>query len=223
MIKKSLILAGLMISSSNLVASDFINIGYSTGSTSYTNGSSDIDDKGTSFSFKRIHTDYLLTVGYAKVTAESNKLIFSDEPNETYKYDYDGSGFGLGFAYKVIKKDEIFFAPYLSYSINSFDTKFTRNSDGAKFVGTETSDNDLEVSFMFGYDYAEDSFAYVDYSIDDDILESEDEDYNALTLGINHKLNDKFKIDFSYSQDMSNPDNRKSSSSIFFGLGYKFQ
>jgi hypothetical protein len=220
MIRKSLVVAGLLFSNSVLIGSDFLNIGYGTGSVSYDNGSDDIKYKGIEFSLKRINSEYLSSISYTTVTADSDKMVID---NKSYKYDFDGSGISIDFAYKIIKKDEIFFAPYTSFNMTSFKHKFTRNSDGTKFEGTETSDNDLEVGFMVGYDYADDSFAYIDYSIDDDILESDDNDYNTLTVGVEHKLDKQFNINFSYSKDISNPDNQTSSSSMSFGFGYKFQ
>ena len=222
MIKKSLVVASLLLAGTCAVAGDYINIGVGTSTTSYTDGSDNIDGKWSSLFYNKIHKDYLLTIDYSKASADTAKLVFSDEPNETYKYDYDGSRIGIYFAYKILKRDKVFFAPYLMYSKFLFDTKFTRNSDNALFTGTETSDDDLNIGFMLGYDYAEDSFTYVEYSLDNDILESEDNDYNTLSLGIHHKLYDKFSINFAYFQDMSNPDDQKSSEGIAIGVGYKF-
>lgn len=218
-ITKVSLLSLLTIGALNAIAGDYISLGYGSGSISYSD-SADFDYAGQQISYYKIDKDYIINAGIAKIKAETTY----DDSGEIYDYEMTSTGFGIGGNYKIIKNNGIFVAPGISYfKLNEGDYDFTRQSDGYTLSGTTESDADLSVDIMIGYDYAEDSFAYMNYCLDDDILESEDEDYNTLSLGIVHKVNDKINLSFSYNTDMSNPDGQESSSGYSIGIGYQFK
>jgi hypothetical protein len=222
MIKKSLIVASLLLAGTSAVASDYIEFGYSTGTTTLSNSNGSIDSTGYSIGFTRNTNDYIIGGSIAKSKMDSSRITLG---GVDYSYDNNIVSFGFGGGYKILKKDNIFAGPYAIYSSWNGDcTPFTKISTGQKYTTDENSDTDLEIGLTIGYTLNNDvdSYIYVDYSLDDDILESKDHDDHNLEIGIEYKINKKIILQASYSKDMLNDEGISSYSDISLGMGYIF-
>jgi len=71
--KKSLILASLLLAGTSVIASDYIELDYGAIKLSNSNGT--IDYVGHGISWERNTEQYILSVGYSKSNAKSSRLI----------------------------------------------------------------------------------------------------------------------------------------------------
>jgi hypothetical protein len=187
--KRSFILASLLLAGTSAIASDYIAFDYGIGTIKLSNSNGNIDTDGYHISWNRNTEQYIFSAGYAKIYSVSSRLILGDAK---YSYDYDIQGFDVGGAYKITLQDKIFFAPWLSYDTSSGKgTLYTKNGTGQKYPLTENSDTDLKARIVFGYNLKNnvDSYVYISYTLDDDLLESKDHDDHNLDLGIKYKIN----------------------------------
>jgi hypothetical protein len=76
--KKSLILASLLLVGTSSIASDYIDLKYGVGAVEYDNSNGIIDIDAYSASLKRNTENYILYVGIVKGTAKSQKWIIDD-------------------------------------------------------------------------------------------------------------------------------------------------
>lgn len=224
--KKSLIVAGLLLAGANsLSASDYIGISYTTGSQTLDNSRGEIDIKGYRLSVHRNTDTYMLNGVVCKANAESSNVILR---GESFSIEDDATIFGIGGGYKIINTNNIFIAPSLCYSkYSSSQATITKNSTGNSsyhLVGEEDSDNDLAISIVAGYQLNSDidNFIYLDYTLDDDLLESKDHDDKNLEIGINYALDKNYILHCDYSKDMSDNEGTSNYNGFTIGLAVKF-
>jgi hypothetical protein len=219
--KKSLILASLLLVGTSSIASDYIDLEYEVGATEYDNSNGIIDIDGYSASLKRNTENYILYVGILNGTAKSQKWIIDDSE---YSLDMDMSGAYITGAFKIKLQKKIFFAPWLQYYRSTTKGSVTNINTEKKIALENDTDTDISTGVMFGYSLEDDvdSFAYVSYTLDDDLRESENYDNHALTFGINYAINTQFIFSSSYSKDLSNKEGISNSSSSSFSIGYIF-
>ena len=211
------IISFLMILST-LNAVEYLDIEYGQSVTNYTDGDT-LTVKGYAFAYNEINANYLLSLSFSELPQQSSPTTVS---GVQYDYQFKGSGYGIGFAYKVLQLDEIFIAPILSYNYTSIQYNHRRLSDGATTSLTTSSDSDLSLSIMSGYDYAESSFIYISLKVDSDLLESEDRDNHNLKIGITHMLNRNFMGGVAYSRQLSTKDTIDDSTSMSINIGFIF-
>ena len=70
MLKKSLIVASLLLAGTSAVASDYIDFGYSTGTSKLSNSNGTLDITGYSVGFTRNTKDYILKGNIKKYKSE---------------------------------------------------------------------------------------------------------------------------------------------------------
>jgi hypothetical protein len=73
--KKSLILASLLLAGTSVIASDYIELDYGNGAIKLSNSNGTIDYVGHGISWERNTEQYILSVGYSKSNAKSSRLI----------------------------------------------------------------------------------------------------------------------------------------------------
>jgi len=220
--KKSLILASLLLAGTNMVASDSIDFDYGMGTTKLDNSNGTIDSTGYSISLNRNTEKYILSSSFSKGNSESSKIILS---GTEFSYNNDYTSLEIFGAYKVKLINNIFLAPYLAYNTSSWsDEPYTKISTGQKYSSLETSDTNLKTGIAVGINLNNDidNYAYIAYTLDDDLLESKDYDHHTLNIGVKYKINTRYIMNCNYSQDLSNDEGISSSSGFVFGVGYIF-
>ena len=136
----------------------------------------------------------------------------------------DSTGAVIAGAFKIKLQKKIFFAPWLKYFRSTTKGTVTNIETEKKITLEEGTDTDISTGVMFGYSLKDDvdSFAYVSYTFDDDLRESENYDNHTLELGINYAISTQFILNGSYSKDLSNEEGISNSSSSSFIVGYIF-
>jgi hypothetical protein len=126
--KKSLVLASLLLVGTSSIASNYIEIGYGVRKTeSYGIVADDPnytgDTDGYWVSWNRNTKNYILAVRFNKNNAKISKRIVLGE-----ELDYDGElTYGsINGALKVKLLEKIFFAPWLSYSSGKYKYRVTQ-------------------------------------------------------------------------------------------------
>ena len=219
--KKTLVLASLLLVGTSSIASNYIKLGYGVGAIEYDNSNGIIDIDAYGASLHRNTENYILYVGISKGTAKSQKWIIN---GSEYSLDMDSTGAVITGAFKIKLQKKIFFAPWLKYVRSTTKGTVTNIETEKKITLEEDTDTDISTGVMFGYSLKDDvdSFAYVSYTFDDDLRESENYDNHTLELGINYAISTQFILNGSYSKDLSNEEGISNSSSSSFSVGYIF-
>jgi hypothetical protein len=235
--RKSLILASLLLIGTNSIASNYMKLEYKTSTAKFNeietnNPNFTIDSDGYAISWNRDAEKYSLAAGYFNSKTEISRYINSNVGNTEVSYDSESTKIYIDGALKIQLLNKVFFAPWLSYTDDSTKYRYTTLSTGKKTYYEGSSDTDLRTGVYIGYSLKQDvdSYAYVSLTIDDDLFEVDEHDYHDLTIGVNYAINADYILSGSYSQNLSkdkvDDDTNKissvNSSSFVFGVGYIF-
>jgi hypothetical protein len=235
--RKSLILANLLLIGTSSIASNYMKLEYGANTAKFDETKSNnpnytLRTDGYAISWNRDARKYSLAVGFFNSKTKISRYINSDVGDAEVSYDGENTKVYIDGALKIKLLNKIFFAPWLSYTDNSTKYRYTTLSTGKKTYYEGSSDTDLRTGVYVGYclKHNFDSYAYVSFTIDDDLLEVKEHDYHDLKIGINYAINADYILNGSYSQNLlkdkiNNNTNKISSvnsSSFIFGVGYIF-
>ncbi len=243
MIKKSLIVAGLLLTTTSATASE----SYQTAGFSKIHASGDFVGSASSksFSYDRNEFEYSLYkpnyIIKARYSIMPEQTLYSTTTSKNYAYDYrrKSSGYGATYIHKFYQTDKIYISPVINLSRVKSEG-YAHLANGAHWISTGTADNvitsrtdtDLSLDIMIAKEYKEFSTAYAVLGLVDDLAfkDSEDDERNnfTLTFGAEHHIKDNWRILGSISKYLtdkkadSNWNATKNVTSFKLGIDYKF-
>jgi opacity protein-like surface antigen len=240
--KKSLILASLLLATSAIA-----NQSYQTGGFSITSTSGDFESSTSSksfslnrnfFEYNLYNPNYIIKASYG-IMPEQTLYSTKTSNNNPYDYKRKASGFGVTYIHKIYQKDKIYIAPIIKLSRIKSEG-YAHLTNGAHWIATGTADSvttsrtdtDLSLDIMIAKEYKEYSTAYAVLSLVDDLIFKDDDDDErsnfTLTVGAEHYLQDNWRLIGSFSKYLTDKkaDSKwsatKNVTSINIGVDYKF-
>jgi hypothetical protein len=207
------ILLVVLVGFSSLFAGDYVGLGYER--SNFDDGQK-YDFNYYVLSYSRIDKDYLFS---AYMYYEPSETSTGTYDGIKYRYEDETLDFAATFAYKVLKADALYLAPYLSYAKSNSKTKETDLSNNS--VETwKNKKNYLSLRVLVGYDYAEDSYIYIKTKLKE-LIQDEDRNTLPVTVGINHQVGQDYLVGAYLGKSL---DNYKGYDNSWFGfdIGYRF-
>ncbi len=219
------ILTGLVLSSSLLFAGNYLTVSTQQSETKFSDQSfyqGSYDTQQYVIELYAIGDDFIFKGGYAYLPSQTSSFT-GGSSRDNYDYERDAMAVGFDFIYKLNLEGNFFVGPMVSvvysFMVNEKAKNITKGTTTT--YQSDSSGSSIPLGFMAGFDYMDDSFAYITYELDSDIKDSDDHDDKEIGVGLTHSFG-SFLFDVAYTYESNTLDTIDSDTSIRFGVGVQF-